>query len=144
MRLTRFSDLGLRALMRMAAEPARAISTADLAAEFAISRNHLTKAMAALSASGVVTTRRGTGGGALLARPADQIRVGDVVAALERDSALVECFQTDGGACSITTCCRLKPMLGGARQAFIDHLNRFTLADCALPPREAHPHVHNL
>ena len=32
MRLTSFTDFGLRALMRMASEPDRAFSTADLAA----------------------------------------------------------------------------------------------------------------
>ena len=49
MRLTSFTDFGLRALMRMASEPDRAFSTADLAEEFALSRHHLTKIIAALS-----------------------------------------------------------------------------------------------
>jgi Iron-dependent Transcriptional regulator len=58
MRLTSFTDFGLRALMRMASAPDRAFSTAELAAEFALSRNHLTKIMAALAQAGIVTTRR--------------------------------------------------------------------------------------
>lgn len=36
MRLTSFTDFGLRALMRMASDPDRAFSTADLADEFAL------------------------------------------------------------------------------------------------------------
>ncbi|MEM8822211.1 MAG: Rrf2 family transcriptional regulator [Pseudomonadota bacterium] len=134
MRLTRFTDFGLRACMRMAAEPDRALSTAELARDFGISRNHLTKAVAALAHAGVVETRRGTGGGALLARPADQISVGRIVAVLEQGSALVECFEADGGACTIASDCRLKGVLFRARRRFIAELDRVTLADCALLP----------
>lgn len=132
MRLTSFTDFGLRALMRMAAEPDRAYSTAEIAAEFGISRNHLTKAISALAAAGIVETRRGTGGGALLAKSADRLRLGDIVEVLERKSALVECFQADGGACVITPGCQLKGFLAQARSCFLEDLNNHTLADCAL------------
>ena len=131
MRLTSFTDFGLRALMRMAAEPGRVHSTADIADEFGISRNHLAKAVGTLAGAGIVTTRRGTGGGAMLAQPAEELRLGDIVAVLERGSALVECFEQSGGSCSITASCRLKHFLNGARQTFIAHLTQNTLADCA-------------
>jgi Rrf2 family nitric oxide-sensitive transcriptional repressor len=133
MRLTIFTDFGLRALMRMAAEPERPLSTAAIAAEFGISRNHLTKAVSALAAAGFVETRRGGGGGAVLARPASKIRIGDVVAVLEEGSAIVECFRPDGGGCVVTPTCRLKGILASGRVRFIEELNRHTLADCALP-----------
>ncbi|MFZ1467594.1 MAG: Rrf2 family transcriptional regulator [Paracoccaceae bacterium] len=132
MRLTSFTDFGLRALMRMASAPDRAFSTADLADEFALSRNHLTKIVATLAQAGIVTTRRGGGGGAMLARPADQIRLGDVVRLLETGQALVDCFQASGGDCSITGCCRLKARLRSAEAAFLADLDRSTLADIAL------------
>lgn len=132
MRLTSFTDFGLRALMWMASEPEHAHSTAQIAAAFDISRNHLTKAMAALASAGFITTRRGSGGGATLARPPDSVRLGDVVAVLEAGSALVECLAKDGGACVITPQCRLKGILAGAQGRFIEDLNRFTLADFAL------------
>ena len=133
MRLTSFTDLGLRALMRMASEPNEVHSTAEIAAEFGISRNHLTKAMAALAAAGFVETRRGTGGGAVLGKPAESLRLGDVIAVLERGAALVECFAKDGGACVISPTCRLKGILAGAEARFIVDLNRSSLADCVLP-----------
>ncbi|GGE28881.1 transcriptional regulator, BadM/Rrf2 family [Gemmobacter megaterium] len=136
MRLTSFTDFGLRALMRMASAPDRAFSTADLAAEFALSRNHLTKIMTALAQAGIVTTRRGGGGGAVLARPPGEIRLGEVVRLLEAGQPLVECFQASGGDCSITGCCRLKARLRNAEAAFLADLDRSTLADLALPPLE--------
>ena len=108
MRLTSFTDYGLRVLMRMAGNPEQAFSTADLAQEFSVSRNHLAKVMTALAGAGLVRTRRGGGGGASLARPAHQIRLGDVVAQLEAGQALVECFAESGNACTLTPRCRLK------------------------------------
>src|SRR5687768_12977333 len=100
MRLTSFTDYGLRMLMRMAGTPDRAFSTADLAAEFGLSRHHLTKIMQRLAQGGLVTTRRGSGGGAVLARPPEQIRLGEVVRLLEEGNALVDCFAGGGGDCT--------------------------------------------
>ena len=45
MHLTSFTDYGLRMLMRMASAPERAFTSAELAEEFGLSRNHLSKIM---------------------------------------------------------------------------------------------------
>ena len=97
MRLTSFTDYGLRMLMRMAGAPDRGFSTAELAAEFGLSRHHLTKIIQKLARAGYVTTRRGGGGGAMLSRPASDIRLGQVIRLLEDDQPLVECFAGPGG-----------------------------------------------
>ncbi|MFV0336530.1 MAG: RrF2 family transcriptional regulator [Tropicimonas sp.] len=136
MRLTSFTDYGLRILMRMASAPEQAFSTADLAEEFDLSRNHLTKIVQQLSRGGIVETRRGGGGGAVLARDPAEIRLGDVVRLLEREQALVECFRAGGGSCVIEGCCRLRVRLYRAEARFIEDLNCSTLADVALPVRE--------
>ena len=132
MRLTSFTDYGLRAMMRLAGSPGQGMSTAALADELRISRNHLTKIVQALARGGYVTTRRGGGGGAMLARPAEEIRLGDVVGLLEQGQALVECFAEGGGECVLTGTCRLKHRLRAAERAFIEDLNRSTLAQIAL------------
>lgn len=137
MRLTSFTDYGLRVLMRMAGAPERPFTAAELADEFRVSRNHLAKVISALASSGYLETRRGGGGGAVLARPASDIRLGDVVARLEADQALVECFAAGGNACTLTPRCRLKGRLAHAEATFIDDLNRSTLADCVYRPAEA-------
>ncbi|WP_336042233.1 Rrf2 family transcriptional regulator [Pseudooceanicola nanhaiensis] len=132
MRLTSFTDYGLRMLMRMGSAPERAFSTAELAEEFNLSRNHLTKIMQRLAKAGLVQTRRGGGGGAILAVAPEEIRLGDVVRMLEDGQALVECFGSGGGECTIDGRCRLKSRLRVAEMAFIDNLNRSTIADVAL------------
>jgi Rrf2 family nitric oxide-sensitive transcriptional repressor len=136
LRLTSFTDYGLRVLMRMAGTPDRPFTTAELADEFRVSRNHLAKVISTLSAAGYLETRRGGGGGAVLARRAEEILLGDVVARLEADQALVECFSPGGAACTLTPRCRLKARLTGAEAAFIADLNRSTLADCVYRPFE--------
>lgn len=132
MRLTSYTDFGLRMLMRMASAPERVHSTSDLAAEFGLSRDHLTKIMQGLVRAGVVETRRGRGGGAILTRPPEEIRLGDIVAALEEGQALVECFGKTGNSCVIDGSCRLKWLLRAGERAFLEELNRSNLGDVAL------------
>lgn len=133
MRLTSFTDYGLRMLMRMAGAPGRAFSTAALADELGLSRNHLAKIMQRLAQAGLVETRRGGGGGAMLARPAETIRLGAVIRLLEEGQPLVDCFGSHGGSCSLDGRCRLKARLRAAEEAFLDDLDRSSLAEIALP-----------
>ena len=134
MRLTSFTDYGLRMLMRMAGAPDRGFSTAELAEDFGLSRHHLTKIIQKLAQAGYVTTRRGGGGGAMLARPAGEIRLGSIIRLLEEGQPLVECFAAGGGDCTIDGRCRLKARLRAAEAAFLADLDRSTLADIALRP----------
>jgi Rrf2 family transcriptional regulator, nitric oxide-sensitive transcriptional repressor len=133
MRLTTFTDFGLRAMMRLAGAPERAFSTHEIAEEFAISRHHLIKIVRDLADGGFVITQRGSGGGFRLARPAQSITLGEIVRALEQRHALVECFRVDGGQCVLKPRCRLKARLAAAREAFLRELDATTLADCAYP-----------
>lgn len=63
-----------------------------------------------------------------LAHPAERINVGAVVRKLEHFEGFVACM---GGKadCAIDGACGLKPALGGALEAFLAHLDKYTLAD---------------
>ena len=130
MRLLASTDYALRVLMRLAAEPERHRSTEALAAEVGVPRNHLHKIVQDLAALGAVRTLRGARGGVMLARPAAELRLGPLVRQLEGGQALVECFRPDGGACRLSPDCRLRGVLWQAREAFLDVLDRTSLADC--------------
>ncbi len=133
MRLTSFTELGLRAMMRLAGSPDRTFTTDEIATEFRISRNHLAKVVRDLSGAGCIVTQRGGGGGFRLARPAATISVGEIVRALEPEHPIAECFREDGGACVLTPRCRLRARLQAAREAFLRELDGTTLSDCAYP-----------
>jgi len=130
MRLLSSTDFTLRVLMRLAATPDAHVSTDALARELVISRNHLHKIVQYLTEAGLVRTIRGARGGVMLARPASEIRVGDVIRRHEQDQALVECFRADGGACTLLPRCRLRGMLDAAKNAFYGYLDQYTLAQC--------------
>ncbi len=134
MRLTSFTDFGLRMLMRLASAPERAFSSAELADEFNLSRNHLAKIIQHLAHAGLLETRRGGAGGVKLAKAPDDISLGSLIALLEQNQSLVACFAGDREACSLDGRCRLKGKLRAAEAAFIATLERSTLAEIALPP----------
>ncbi len=131
MRLTSFTDFGLRALMRLAGDPERLFTTEEMAREFGVSRNHLTKVIRELASAGILATQRGAGGGFRLARRAENITLGEIVRLLEARSPMVECFRPGGGLCTLAPGCRLKSRLHAAREAFLNELDRTTLAECA-------------
>jgi len=133
MRLTQFTDFGLRALMILAGQPRRSFTTGEIAARAGVPRNHMAKIVRELARGGFIRTRRGKGGGFMLARDAAEITLGQVSRRLETGSALVACFRADGGSCVLRPQCRLKSRLAGAREAFMADLDRTTLADCAWP-----------
>jgi Rrf2 family nitric oxide-sensitive transcriptional repressor len=130
MRLLTSTDLALRVLMRLSAAPDEHVNTEVLARELVISRHHLQKIVQYLTEAGHVRTIRGAQGGVMMARPASEIRIGEIVRRHEQDQALVECFRPYGGACTLLPRCNLRGMLAGAKDAFYQHLDRYTLADC--------------
>lgn len=129
MQLTTYTDYGLRAMMLLAADPARVQSATALSDRLGISRYHLAKILLDLVAGGYLSSLRGAAGGVVLARPPEQIRLGEVIGYLDRDQVLVECFRADGGHCSLSPSCRLKGALGRAKDAFLGNLDQSTLAD---------------
>ncbi|WP_249680555.1 Rrf2 family transcriptional regulator [Roseococcus pinisoli] len=134
MRLTTFTDFSLRMLIHIALKPQGRATIAEVAQAYGISENHLMKVAHLLGQAGYVTTLRGRGGGLVLARPATDITVGEVVRRIEPDLALVPCFAK--GDCVILPACRLKHALHAAREAFLAVLDATTLADIAVPDAE--------
>jgi Rrf2 family transcriptional regulator, nitric oxide-sensitive transcriptional repressor len=129
MRLTSFTDFGLRALILLASREGETLSASDIADYFHVSRHHMAKVLQELTATGYLTSQRGAQGGVRLARDPRDIRIGDVVRQLD-DQPLVECFSAEGSNCALLPRCRLKGMLGRAQMGFLRELDRFTLADC--------------
>lgn len=129
MRLTSYTDYAFRLLMYVALRGDRLSTIEEIAGAYDISRNHLMKVAQALSNGGFLYSLRGRTGGLRLARPAADIRLGDVIRTTEEDMALVTCFRPVGGGCSISPFCGLKFTLNEALDAFMDVMDRTTLAD---------------
>lgn len=98
MKLSTKGRYGLRAFIDLAVwgeeEP---IPLTSIAERQNISVSYLEQLMAKLKRAGLVNSVRGVNGGYVIAKPAEEISVGDVLRALEGDLAPVECPGIDNG-----------------------------------------------
>ena len=131
MRLTRFSDYAFRLLIFAASHPDRLVTIEEAARTFGVSRSHLMKVANELTRGGFLKAMRGRSGGLRLGMPPEAIRLSGVLAAVEPDFSLAECFGA-GSLCLITPHCRLRNALDEALGAFIQALDRYTVADLVL------------
>ncbi len=129
MHITRHADYALRVLVYLGINDERQSTIAEIAERFAISKSHLMKVVQSLNALGYVQATRGKKGGLRLGREAQSIPIGEVVRAMEKGRALVECFGADN-QCVITPACRLQHALVEAQEAFYATLDQYSLADC--------------
>jgi Rrf2 family nitric oxide-sensitive transcriptional repressor len=132
MKLTRFTDYSLRVLIYLGLRDNGRVTIKEISDAYNISRNHLMKVVSLLTRMGYVDARRGPGGGIALARSANDIVIADVVRDMEDDLNLVECF-CEEGQCIIKPVCELKAALSEALTAYLQTLERYTLADLLRP-----------
>jgi Rrf2 family nitric oxide-sensitive transcriptional repressor len=152
MRLTEFTDHALRLLMYLGAHRGRMATIDEIALQYGISRNHLAKVVNELAGSGLIQTVRGRAGGVWLAREPGDIRLGEVVRRTEPNFHMAQCFGSNAGSCPFSPDCRLRESLSRATRAYLDELNRVSLADLlpaapapASAARQAGPtHCHTL
>lgn len=127
MKLTLQTDLAFRVLMLIAGENTKPISVTQMALKLKVSQHHLSKVVKELTTKGFLISTRGRLGGVLLARAEAQIKLSDVIIAVEPDFHIAQCFGNK--ACVFLPQCKLKKQLSKALKAFIDVLDKQTLAD---------------
>jgi Rrf2 family transcriptional regulator, nitric oxide-sensitive transcriptional repressor len=128
MRLTRFSDIGLRVLMYLerAGERPHPVTVAEIGKQFDIPLNHLVKVVGQLAKLGWVKAIRGRNGGLRLAADAATLTIGQVLRKLEgEEDELVDC---EGTNCALQLDCQLRGMLRAGMRAFYEAMDRYTLA----------------
>jgi len=127
MRLTRFSDIGLRVLIYLerAGERPHPVTVAEIATQFDLPLNHLVKVVGRLARAGWVRAMRGRNGGLRLAADPQVLTVGAVLRELEGDDELVDC---EGTQCALSLDCQLRGVLRAGMRAFYQEMDRYTLA----------------
>jgi len=133
MQLTVHTDYALRVLLYLAHFPDKRIGTEEISTAYGISKHHLVRVVQTLAEGGFLIVTVGRTGGVELARPPKQIRIGDVVRAAEASFRLVECHDAENNTCPIVPVCGLKGILDQALDAFLEELDRHTLADLVKP-----------
>ncbi|MEU5719447.1 Rrf2 family transcriptional regulator [Streptomyces sp. NPDC020403] len=134
MRLTRFTDVALRVLMRLAvaADGDDPPTTREVAAAMQVPYTHAAKVVARLQHLGLVDARRGRGGGLTLTPAGRTASIGALVRRLEGPGEVVEC---EGATpCPLRSGCRLRSALRRAEEAFYASLDPVTVADLVSSP----------
>jgi Rrf2 family nitric oxide-sensitive transcriptional repressor len=134
MQLRAYSDYSIRVLMFAALHSPDRVTVDEVADAFAISRHHLVKIVHELGCKGYLDTHRGVGGGFTLARPPQEIRLGDIVRWGEETETVIGCSDKKNQQCRLFPACRLKGVLDEAAAAFFSVLDACTLADLVKKP----------
>ncbi|MFB4422023.1 Rrf2 family transcriptional regulator [Streptomyces sp. QL37] len=134
MRLTRFTDVALRVLMRLTVttEGEDPPTTREVAATVQVPYTHTAKVVARLQHLGLVEARRGRGGGLALTTAGRSASIGALVRQLEGPGEVVEC---EGGTpCPLRSACLLRSALRRAEEAFYASLDPLTVGDLVSSP----------
>jgi len=133
--LSTTSQYALRALCHLAAHPGRAVLGRDLAQSVEIPANYLSKVLLTLRNAGLVDTHRGSGGGYRLRKPANEIRLIDVVELFEEISRTkLSCFLAHTRSCSDTTPCTAHSMWQRVMSSYLGFLTSTPLSAIAGKP----------
>lgn len=90
MRLQKSTQFALYAVLELAADPERQMSTADLATRYSISAHHLAKVMRRLVRAGLIQSVRGVGGGYRFSGNVRRVTLWDVMELFEPDAQSAE------------------------------------------------------
>ncbi|MEI4234088.1 RrF2 family transcriptional regulator [Roseovarius sp. D22-M7] len=127
MRITKRANIAMRLLMFCAASDGHLVTKAEIALRCNTSPSHLAQIVNRLAQLGFLRTQRGRTGGITLARPAAQIRVGEVFRRLEENTPVAECFADADNTCPLVAACRLRVALADAVEAFYAQLDEISL-----------------
>lgn len=129
MKLTTRSRYGTRLLVDMAEHYQDGpIHLVNIAKRQGISVKYLEQIIIPLKKARYVKSVRGPKGGHMLAKPPEEITVGEIVALLEEGANLVDCSDNEN-VCERSKTCPTREIWRDAAEAMFDKLKSVTLAD---------------
>jgi Rrf2 family iron-sulfur cluster assembly transcriptional regulator len=133
-RISTRGDYACRALLSLTLhlDEGGPTSVRDIAERTALPQPYLEQILLALKGAGLVRSKRGVGGGYVLARPADQIRLSEIVSAVDGPITLGDFGQPhQDGSCDHEGQCVLLGIWNKAGDHMRTYLEGFTLANIA-------------
>jgi len=132
MKLSAQEEYGLRCLLQLARaqRDGESLTLSQIAGQEGISSANAGKLMWILTKAGLVQSTRGTKGGYVLARPANEIRLNQVIRVLEGEPAESHCKSYAGvlDACIHTGDCGIRPVIVELHQIVDNALAEITLS----------------
>lgn len=132
--LTNKGKYGLKAMVHLAGlEPDQPAMAADIADQNNIPKKFLDAILAELRNAGVVRSKKGRGGGYTLARPANEIKIGQIVRTLDGPLAPIRCASPNYYErcldCEIEKHCPVHLLMFEVRNAMARILDNRSLAE---------------
>ena len=127
--ITTRSRYALRAMIDIARHAGEGpVPTTDIARRQGVSAGYLERIMRRLVSAGLVSSRRGPGGGYVLVRPAARVSLADIVAAGGERVVSTPCTDEEcGGVCPLAGDCPARAVWSGLNEASARYLGRQTL-----------------
>lgn len=144
MKVSTRGDYASRALLSLALREDRPVPTSvrDIAERTSLPQPYLEQILLALKGAGIVRSKRGVGGGYVLARPATQITLGDIVAAVDGPISVGDFgIPHENGACNHEGQCTLLAVWAEVSDLMRHHLDSYTLADMVARSRGMTPQL---
>ena len=138
MKVSTRGDYASRALLSLAlhADESGPTSVRDIAERTGLPQPYLEQILLALKGAGIVRSKRGVGGGYILAREPALITLGEIVSAVDGPIAVGDFGAPhEDGACDHEGQCVLLAVWAGISSQIRAHLDSFTLADIAAMSR---------
>ena len=132
-------DYASRALLSLAlhVDESGPTSVRDIAERTGLPQPYLEQILLALKGAGLVRSKRGVGGGYVLARDPAEITLGQIVSAVDGPIMLGDFGEPhQNGACDHEGQCVLLAVWSEVSRHMRDHLDSFTLADMVAQARD--------
>jgi Rrf2 family transcriptional regulator, iron-sulfur cluster assembly transcription factor len=131
MELTRKGEYAIRGIIYLARQPRGRVSlVGEIASSMNVPKTFLSKILQDFTRVGLVTSFRGTGGGFMLARPAEGITLREVVEAVEGPILPNRCL-LGTGTCSQDETCKVHPVWRKVQGEIGSILDGVMIADLA-------------
>ncbi len=132
MRISTRGDYACRALLSLSlhAEQAEPTSVRDIAERTALPQPYLEQILLALKGAGIVKSKRGVGGGYILAKPAGEIRLSEIISAVDGPISVGDFGEPHkDGSCDHEGQCVLLSVWNLASEHMREHLAKYTLEE---------------
>ena len=130
MRLSTKGQYAVRAMVSLVCHSnGRPTTLKDISDSEGISLPYLEQLFVKLRKGNIVKSVRGPGGGYVLARPASEIKVGEVITVVEESLNPVACLDQDPALCTRTNKCVTQRVWKGLGEKMKEFLDSITIED---------------
>jgi FeS assembly SUF system regulator len=131
--MSKLADYGTVIMTTMARYPEKVQSAADISAASHLPVPTVSKILKTLTREGLVVSLRGAHGGYMIARPATEISVIEIIVAMDGPIGMTECTVTPG-TCPQEATCPIRPNWQHVNRMVLNTLRQVTLDQMLRPP----------